>query len=90
MEAYIQAILRHATYDIDSDGSTFGAIDIAPELAVSAAGATRAQCTAALERALYQCVRAALQAQRHLPSIDGILPPTDNHEQVSGATRHTS
>lgn len=83
MQRYIRAALQRASYEIDSDGSTFGAIDIAPNLSVSAWAPTLGHCVAALEQALCRQVQAALEAQHGLPPIDGLLPVPLAHQTAN-------
>lgn len=76
MEDYVSAALHHAQYEHDSDGSAYGQVQLDATMIVSASGRSFAACRAALRRTLQDEIIRALRAERRLPPIDGIAPPT--------------
>ncbi len=75
MDEYVQAVMRHAVYEVDSDGSAYGSVTVTPDLVVSASARTQRQCIRALQQNVQHAVETALHDSRALPSIDGIAPP---------------
>jgi hypothetical protein len=75
MDEYVQAVLRQAVYEMDSDGSAFGSVVVVPGISVSANGKTYNQCVSALQRNVCREVEHALHVNLPLPVVNGVLPP---------------
>jgi hypothetical protein len=75
MEEYVQAAMRRAVYEVDSDGSAFGSVAVAPDLVVNASAPSQRQCIRALHHNVRHAVESALTASAPLPTLDGIAPP---------------
>jgi hypothetical protein len=75
MDDYLQAAMRRAVYEVDSDGSAWGSVVLAPDLIVSATARTQRQCHRDLQHGLRRAIEQALEGQRALPPLDGVTPP---------------
>ena len=75
MDDYVNAALRHAQFDHDSDGSAYGIVCLGTR-SVESSGRTYAQCRASLWQMVRHEVDRALQAHLVLPPMDGVQPPS--------------
>lgn len=75
MIEYVEAAMRRAEYEHDSDGSVYGMVAPFAELTISAQGSNFRACTRLLRQRLTAELAALLRSGRHLPPIDGITLP---------------
>lgn len=75
MDEYVQAVMRRAVYEVDSDGSAYGSVTVTSDLVISASAQTQRHCKRALQQNVRHAVETALHDSRALPSIDGVAPP---------------
>lgn len=76
MYEYISAVIQHAVYESDTDGSTYAHVTLV--WPIEAQGRTYKECAAALRLRVQQAVIDAQHTGAALPSINGVQPPALN------------